>query len=220
MRLISILFTLGFPLLFSWPSGQLYSKGKEETVKSFFKNDPFSTVNLKLSNMDTLSNDSLVTEQKTSFLDKYPSLSSFNCISSMDTLSPNIGSGYLVLKKGLELYQEEYKTSGSCWNYVNKIYDFAGFNSNEREVIYSTKKGTIINDPSMILPGDWLYHVNYSYRNVEHSAIFVCWHDRENLLAVTLSHVGQNKYAGGKFGIYDLKGVYMITRPKAVLVSN
>ena len=149
------------------------------------------------------------------YFENFEILSKYECIGSLDNFSQNLNSGFLVLNKGLELFQSNFKTTGSCWTYVNKVYDLAGYGSAKREVIYDSKKGTLIKDPSIIMPGDWLYHVNYSYGNVEHSAIFICWQDKEKLLAVTLSHVGQNKYAGGNFGIYDLKGVYRVTRPKS-----
>jgi len=164
--------------------------------------------------LDTIANDTSELESNQMYFENYEVLSKYECIGSLDNFSQNLNSGFLVLNKGLELFQTNFKTSGSCWTYVNKVYDMAGFTSGKRDVIYAAKKGTLIKDPSIILPGDWLCHVNYSFRNVEHSAIFVCWQDKEKLLAVTLSHVGQNKYAGGDFGVYDLKGVYRVTRAK------
>jgi len=164
--------------------------------------------------LDTIANDTSELESNQMYFENYEVLSKYECIGSLDNFSQNLNSGFLVLNKGLELFQTNFKTSGSCWTYVNKVYDMAGFTSGKRDVIYAAKKGTLIKDPSIIMPGDWLYHVNYSFRNVEHSAIFVCWQDKEKLLAVTLSHVGQNKYAGGDFGVYDLKGVYRVTRAK------
>jgi hypothetical protein len=165
--------------------------------------------------LDTLSTDTIQAESNQIYFENFEILSKYECIGSLDNFSQNLNSGFLVLNKGLELFQSNFKTTGSCWTYVNKVYDLAGYGSAKREVIYDSKKGTLIKDPSIIMPGDWLYHVNYSYGNVEHSAIFICWQDKEKLLAVTLSHVGQNKYAGGNFGIYDLKGVYRVTRPKS-----
>ena len=164
--------------------------------------------------LDTIANDSSGLETNQMYFENYEVLSKYECIGSLDNFSQDLPTGFLVLNKGLELYQTNFKTSGSCWTYVNKVYDMAGFTSGKRDVIYAAKKGTLIQDPSIIMPGDWLFHVNYSFRNVEHSAIFVCWQDKEKLLAVTLSHVGQNKYAGGDFGVYDLKGVYRVTRAK------
>jgi hypothetical protein len=160
---------------------------------------------------DTVVNDSINVINST-FFDNVLLPANLSCGGLDEASSTDLGSGYLVLKKGFELVESNFKMSGSCWSYANKLYDFAGFTQGKRKVVSSAKKGTLLKDPSLIMPGDWLFHVNYSFRNVEHSAIFVCWKDKANLLAITLSHVGQNKYAGGSFGVYDLKGVYQVTR--------
>lgn len=162
--------------------------------------------------LDTALNDSSEVVYEPAFFDDVLTSANLSCGSVDDSNEAELGSGYLVLKKGFELVESNFKMSGSCWSYANKLYGLAGFTQTKRKVVYSAKKGTLLKDPSLISPGDWLYHVNYSFRNVEHSAIFVCWKDKANLLAITLSHVGQNKYAGGKFGVYDLKGVYQVTR--------
>lgn len=162
--------------------------------------------------LDTVVHDSSEVVYEPILFDEVLTSANLSCGSVDDSTSAELGSGYLVLKKGFELVESNFKMSGSCWSYANKLYGLAGYTQTKRKVVYSAKKGTLLKDPSLILPGDWLYHVNYSFRNVEHSAIFVCWKDKANLLAITLSHVGQNKYAGGSFGVYDLKGVYQITR--------
>lgn len=134
------------------------------------------------------------------------------CCLKNDCKLPSSESGLAIVNKGINLVIDDYKISGSCWTFANKLYDLAGYPSKNRKVIYKESKGTLLKDPSHIQPGDWVYHVNYSFHNVEHSAIFICWKDFDNRMALTLSHVGQNKYAPGKFGVYDLKGVYSITR--------
>lgn len=161
---------------------------------------------------DTLSKDTLLNSTNSQFFDNVLTSSNLSCGGLDGATSENQGSGFLVLKKGFELVESNFKMSGSCWSYANKLYDVAGFTQAKRKVVYDAKKGTLLKDPSLLLPGDWLFHVNYSFRNVEHSAIFVCWKDKANLMAITLSHVGQNKYAAGRFGVYDLKGVYRVTR--------
>lgn len=55
-------------------------------------------------------------------------------------------------------------------------------------------------DCSILRAGDWIYHINYSYGGVEHSAIFVCWKDKEEKIAITLSYVGQNRLKPGRLG--------------------
>lgn len=102
---------------------------------------------------------------------------------------------------------------GSCWNFVDEVYKKAGFPYSKRATIFKSKLSGPYADPKDIQPGDWLYHVNYSYGGIEHSAIFVCWKDYEKRIAITLGHVGQNLARSGVYGEYDLKGVYYITRP-------
>jgi hypothetical protein len=199
------------PLLIGGLDGMLFSHQIDR--ENYFPSTP-NLVHQEEVWLDTIANDSSELESNQMYFENYEVLSKYECIGSLDNFSQDLPTGFLVLNKGLELYQTNFKTSGSCWTYVNKVYDMAGFTSGKRDVIYAAKKGTLIQDPSIIMPGDWLFHINYSFRNVEHSAIFVCWQDKEKLLAVTLSHVGQNKYVGGDFGVYDLKGVYRVTRAK------
>ena len=121
---------------------------------------------------------------------------------------------------GLRVIKEGYNMAvvsrtilrGSCWDFINKVYSNAGYPSARRKTIYKKKKGSTFASPKLLQSGDWVYHINYSYHNVEHSAIFVCWKDYENRIAITLSYDGQNKYTPGKYGTYDLSGVYNIIR--------
>ena len=93
-------------------------------------------------------------------------------------------------------------------------YNSAGVQRANREVVYKRTEGTELSSPELLEAGDWVYHVNYSYYNVEHSAIFICWKDYDKRMGITLSYVGQNKSAPGKYGVYDLRGVYNIKRAK------
>lgn len=101
---------------------------------------------------------------------------------------------------------------GSCWDYINAVYNRAGF-TNERIIIYNEKKRGPYADIDELRPGDWMYFVNYSYHNIGHSAIFVYWKDYEKKIGVTLSYSGENRKIPGKYKEYDLSGVYFITRP-------
>jgi hypothetical protein len=102
---------------------------------------------------------------------------------------------------------------GSCWQYADTVYKNAGFPQNKRATIFKSSKGGPYADPKKLQPGDWVFHVNYSFHGVEHSAIFVCWKDYNKRIAITLGHVGQNLARSGIYGEYDLRSVYYITRP-------
>ena len=140
-----------------------------------------------------------------------------DCCCLRDTSCPAAVTpqGMDILRKGFAILADrQFRMSGACWHFANRVYDLAGYPADRRKVVYSAAKGTLLKDPGLIQPGDWLYHVNYSYNEVEHSAIFVCWKDYDKRIAVTLGHVGRNRRAGGELGIYDLKAVYRITRAK------
>jgi hypothetical protein len=139
-----------------------------------------------------------------------------NCCCLTDNCPNEISDG------GLRVIKEGYKMAvisrtivrGSCWDFINKVYSNAGYPSARRETVYKKKKGSKFVSPKLLQPGDWVYHINYSYHNVGHSAIFVCWKDYENKIAITLSYAGQNKSTPGKYGTYDLSGIYNIMRAK------
>jgi hypothetical protein len=69
-------------------------------------------------------------------------------------------------------------------------------------------------DISLIRPGDWLYFINYSFSEVDHSGIFVEWTNIEKKYAVILSYQGGKNKSPATYKIYDLKNVYYIIRPK------
>lgn len=122
-------------------------------------------------------------------------------------------AGKSVLKIGRKMvYEEKTIVRGSCWDYINEVFIRAGYGTDKTIVFKSDKKGPYV-DVSEIKPGDWLYHINYSYYGIEHSGIFVYWKDFENKIGVTLSYAGEKKNEPGRYREYDLKSVYYITRP-------
>ena len=137
-----------------------------------------------------------------------------NCSCLTEEYPSKISAGGLrVLKEGYNMaVVSRTILRGSCWDFINKVYSNAGYPNARRKTIYKKKKGSTFASPKLLQSGDWVYHINYSYHNVEHSAIFVCWKDYENRIAITLSYDGQNKYTPGKYGTYDLSGVYNIIR--------
>lgn len=104
---------------------------------------------------------------------------------------------------------------GGCWDYLNAAWDRAGFTAKQRQVIYKGKyKTPPYADIEMIQAGDWLYHVNYGYNEIEHSGMFVGWLDKENAIGITLSYAGEKRGEPARYKVYDLSGVYQITRAK------
>jgi hypothetical protein len=122
----------------------------------------------------------------------------------------NGGNKILAVAQKMAIIDKDI-VRGSCWDFVNEVYKRAGSSSNKK-AIFRSKKGGPYANPSMVQPGDWIYHVNYEYKGIEHSAIFVCWKDFEKRIAITLSYAGMNRNQPAKYGTYNLKGIYSIFR--------
>jgi hypothetical protein len=115
-----------------------------------------------------------------------------------------------VLKMAYEMsFQTKTIVRGSCWDFVNEVFKRAGVS---KETIFSSSKGKRYANSDDVKAGDWIYHINYSYGNVEHSAIFVCWKDKAKKQAVTLSYVGRNRAMPGRLDEADLRSITSIFR--------
>ena len=125
-----------------------------------------------------------------------------------------ISAGQIILQTGMMMATEmKMIVQGSCWQFVNEVYNRSEVGGGKK-VIYKTKKSGPYARVSDIEPGDWIYHVNHDYKNVEHSAIFVCWKDIKRKIAITLSYVGMNRKVPARYGEFDLRSVYAIFRPQ------
>lgn len=103
---------------------------------------------------------------------------------------------------------------GSCWDYINGVYNKAGHPSNLRKTVFKSKLQGPYVDINMIEGGDWLYYVNHSYGGVEHSGVFVAWTNKETKEALIMSYPGGNQSKPARYKTYDLRSVYNIMRPK------
>lgn len=121
--------------------------------------------------------------------------------------------GKAVLLTGKNMIAKNEIGSKGCWDYINKIYSRAGFNDKSRKVLYQSKKKGPYASLQDVQPGDWLYYVNHSYHDVEHSGIFIDWVSRERNEALILSYAGENRPAVARYKTYDLSSVYRIVRP-------
>ena len=124
----------------------------------------------------------------------------------------------LVVGRNMTLVNKEV-VRGGCWNYADTVYQRAGFSRQfqQRQIIFkgSKRKGPYA-DIKQIRPGDFLYYINHSYGNIEHSAIFIDWEDRNKKMALMLSYGGENRRSPARYKVYDLSHVYHITRPKEI----
>lgn len=101
---------------------------------------------------------------------------------------------------------------GSCWDYVNAAWTRAGYPAKKRQTTFKGGKKGPYARASKIKPGDWLYFINHSYNNVEHSAMFVDWSDKKRLQGYMLSYAGEQKREPARYKIYDLRSVYQVIR--------
>jgi hypothetical protein len=103
---------------------------------------------------------------------------------------------------------------GGCWDYANAVYNLAGYTKQRQIVFKGTKQQGPYADVSLIQHGDFLYYVNHSYGDVEHSAIFVDWLDYASKTALMLSYVGEHREQPASYKPYELTHVYQIIRAK------
>jgi hypothetical protein len=123
--------------------------------------------------------------------------------------------GRNILYKGREMTVINAEIlPGGCWDYANHVYNRAGFPTNKRKNIFRSVKAGPYADVSLIQYGDWLYYINHSYGDIEHSAIFVDWVDLENKQALMLSYGGEKRQQPARYLVYDLSSVYQIVRGK------
>ncbi len=117
-----------------------------------------------------------------------------------------------VLQTGRKMAVEEKAiVIGSCWTYINEVFNRAGY-SKERHYVYKSKKQGPYADTNLIKAGDWLYYINHSFHNIDHSGIFVRWVDRAKQIALILSYTGRNKRKPGRYKEYKIDNVFFITR--------
>jgi hypothetical protein len=103
---------------------------------------------------------------------------------------------------------------GGCWDYANTVYTRAGYKKHRQTVFKGAKRQGPYADASLIQHGDFLYYVNHSYGDVEHSAIFVDWLNYPSKTALMLSYAGEHRRQPARYKPYELTNVYQIIRAK------
>jgi hypothetical protein len=134
-------------------------------------------------------------------------------IDSSGTITP----GKIILETGMKMaVVMKNIVQGSCWDFVNEVFNRSEVAGNKK-VVYKSKKSGPYAQADAVQPGDWIYHVNHQFNNIEHSAIFVCWKDVKRRIAITLSYAGMNKKVPAKYGEYNISSIYAIFRPQLPL---
>ena len=146
---------------------------------------------------------------------------------------PKATPGSKIVDTGNYIIAKGVCGKGYCWDFVNAVFECAGYEEKNLKNIFSPDNGCNCDpcnnkekettrylqekDRDLIQPGYWIMFCNKEYHNNDHSAIFVCWRDKnkKNWEAGMLDFRGGNKrWAAGKKSTHDLKGVvYCIKRP-------
>jgi hypothetical protein len=103
---------------------------------------------------------------------------------------------------------------GSCWDYVNAVYTRAGYPGARRRTVFKGGTGGPYAQAEDIQGGDWLYFINHSYNDVEHSSMFVAWADRDALQGWLLSYAGEGRAEPASYKLYRLDSTYQVIRPQ------
>ncbi len=126
--------------------------------------------------------------------------------------------GERILAIGDKIVDSGTRRKGACWDFVNAVYNCAGYQGKLRTAIFGrteSEKGPYLEDRDMIQSGDWIMHINFDYRpqaGITHSAIFVRWKDKEKMTAITLDYVGEKRCEAGHYSEHTLTKVYCIYR--------
>jgi len=123
--------------------------------------------------------------------------------------------GAKVLAAALLMLEQGVVVKGSCWGYVNAVYDKAGFPPDKRKTVFKSPEQGPYADPSYLKPGDWVMYRNLPYGEIGHSAIFVEWIDFYKRSALTVEYAGLNRLEPGRLREADLTKVYQILRANA-----
>ena len=122
-------------------------------------------------------------------------------------------AGRRVLHTARRMVERKEIIRGSCWNWLNTAYKRSGYDAQNRRVIFRSKKSGPYADLNPLRPGDWIFHVNHSYGDIEHSGMFIAWIDRRRHQALMLSYGGENRRQPGRYRPYDITHTYQIIRP-------
>jgi hypothetical protein len=93
---------------------------------------------------------------------------------------------------------------GGCWNYINTVFNRAGFPANQRTTVFKSKITGPYLSADNIKAGDWLYFMNHSHGEGEH---------KEKMVALMVSYVGEKQKKPAFYKQYTLTNIYNVFRP-------
>jgi len=146
------------------------------------------------------------------YIENIETTQNFQQILTQAELTASVEGGKVLQTAGT-MIDDKAIVVGSCWDYIDAVYTRAGYQSDQRLTVFESKlPGPYVQD-DLIQAGDWLYFINHSFGNVEHSALFIAWTDVANRQALMVSYAGGDQSIPARLKIYDLSNVYNIIRP-------
>ncbi len=120
--------------------------------------------------------------------------------------------GQKVLREAQRAVHQRKLGHTSCWVYVDEIFRRAGYPRAKRGKVYHRSKYRGPYAPRHLYrKGDWIYFLNRSNGNIEHSGIFVRWVNKARLRAQLISYSGLGRVPG-RVKTYTLSHVYRVYR--------
>ena len=121
-------------------------------------------------------------------------------------------SGRKILEVSRGMISSQEVVVGGCWDYINAVYKRAGYPSNKVDTIFKSKIHGPYFNPESVQAGDWLYFMNHSYHNIEHSAVFVSWYNFEKKEALMVNYPGEKRAKPASYKIFTLDNIYNVFR--------
>ena len=120
-----------------------------------------------------------------------------------------------VMQTVRHMAEEKVVIRGACWDYLDAAFTKAGYPRGKRSIIHKgTKRGGPYAPAAKLRAGDWLYYINHSYHNIEHSGMFIGWIDYQKKLGLVMSYAGGGRAEPARYKVYDLSDVYHIMRAR------
>lgn len=118
-----------------------------------------------------------------------------------------------VMQTVRHMVEQKIVIRGACWDYLDAAFTRAGYPRGKRSIIHKgTKNGGPYAPATKIRVGDWLYYINHSYHNVEHSGLFIGWTNYRKRQGLIMSYAGEGRAEPARYKVYDLSDVYQIMR--------
>ncbi len=118
-----------------------------------------------------------------------------------------------VMQTIRHMVEQKVIIRGACWDYLDVAFTQAGYPRGKRSIVHKgRKKSGPYSSATKIRPGDWLYYINHSYHNIEHSGLFIGWTNYKKRQGLIMSYAGEGRAEPARYKVYDLSHVYHIMR--------